>query len=451
MDSEWAGSTKRPDAAPAVAGWLPEWVRGEVYGRGAPVKGTRNTVVCKQCKKAKARCDKGRPCRRCLYNGKQDECIADSGGQASSRAAGSLAAPAQKQEPPLIAPRPSADEAGAGGRTARDRGVPDEAGAGGRTARDRGVLGGVQQSPRGAAGEEYLEVSVPDLQVQSVSPALARRYRFRFAGPEGTSLLLWVQKNSHADVLDAIASSAATSQATGMGSCAGIVKMVILRYDFSEIHECSLNVKACGIRCVRLHIVWHDSVERWEQAMLATGGVLPHPLAQRIRHLMSASMANRVFTFDELSSSECVSDLAEAFLKRGGGTHGQDVGEVSFMGKMFKKYLSSEESRLALLKWSGVRSVSKLATRMLQFQYALQEPEGGQGGGRGGSGEGGGSFTGGAYSSPSCSSALPLPTLQIRVRMKFPGFLGGFTTPWWAGIECSMTGTPGDSYAAGWE
>ena len=436
MDSaEWAGGAKRPDAAPAVTGWLPESVRGFVFGRGAPVKGTRITVVCKQCKKAKAKCDKGRPCRRCLYNGKQDECIADGSGQVSSRAADSRAAPAQKQEPPLSAPRPSAHEAGAGDRVAHGR----------------GVLGGVQQSPRGAAGEEYLEVSVPDLQVRSVSPALSRRYRFRFSGPEGTSLLLWVQQNSHAEVIDAIASSAATPQATGVSSYAGIVKMVILRYEFSEIHECSLNVTACGSRCVRLNIVWHNSVERWEKAMLATGGVLPHPLAQRIRHLMSASMGNRVFTFDELSSSEDPSDLAEAFSKRGAKTHGQDVGEVSFMGKMFQRYLSTEESRLALLKWSGVRAMSKLATRMLQFQYALQEPEGGQGGGRGGLGGGGGSFPGGAYVSPSRSSALPWPTMQMRVRMKFPGFLGGFSTPWWTGIECPMNGTPGDSFAAGWE
>ena len=294
------------------------------------------------------------------------------------------------------APRPSADEAGS----------MHQAGA---------------QSWRWSAGAECLEVSVPDLQVLSVSPALAMRYRFRFAGPEGTSLLLWVQQESHEDVLDAIASSAATPQDKPKDTYAGIVKMLILRYSFSEIHKCSLNVRACGGNRVRLHIAWDDSVERWEEAILATGGALPHPLAQKTRHLMRTSLAQNIFTFDELRSSECMAEFAASMSTRSGHF---------FMGKLIEKFVSLEESKAAMLKWSGMRAVSKFATRMLQIQFVLLE--GGQGG---------------AASASAHAALSALPDLQINVRLKFPSMLGGFTTPWWSAVEVPMNGNPGDSAA----
>ena len=142
---------------------------------------------------------------------------------------------------------------------------------------------------------------------------------------------------------------------------AGIVKMVIMRYHFAEIHECSLKVEAWGSHRCTLHIAWNDSVQRWEDAMLATGGALPHPLAQKIKHLMRTSMADAVFSFDELSSSECLSEYAEAVSKRTRRSH--------MLSQLIERFVSSEETKAELLKWSGVRAVSKFAMRMLQLQF----------------------------------------------------------------------------------
>ena len=136
-----------------------------------------------------------------------------------------------------------------------------------------GVVAGVKQeaSPQCMLRGECLELSVPDLQVVAVSAALARRYRALSAGLAGTSLLLWLPREGHGDVLDAIASAAETPSAGDKVVQAGIVKMVIMRYHFAEIHECSLKVEACGSHRCTLHIAWNDSVQRWEDVMVAVG------------------------------------------------------------------------------------------------------------------------------------------------------------------------------------
>ena len=47
--------------------------------------------ACQRCKKAKHKCDDSRPCRRCIFMGKQAECSADVGQAEAGVAAGSIA------------------------------------------------------------------------------------------------------------------------------------------------------------------------------------------------------------------------------------------------------------------------------------------------------------------------------------------------------------------------
>ena len=161
----------------AGAGWLPSAVR---KGSSALAQGDaahrRVQVACRQCKAAKAKCDMSRPCRRCLYRGAGDEC-----------------APAGGDEEPAgdadDAPEPSK-------RAKRPRAAAYEP-------RDGGPRGGAKHRTGAPAnGDEYFDVSLPDLMVLAVSPALAQRYtRTPFAGPAGTFLLAWVYEPDVAKVL----------------------------------------------------------------------------------------------------------------------------------------------------------------------------------------------------------------------------------------------------------
>ena len=151
--------------APAfTAGWLPPSVRNVAAGRGAPSKSARIAVACKKCKKAKAKCDMSRPCRRCLYKGVQDECTADDSDLPQGSSAAQISPPALMQSPSSFSSSslPScesaaSDTAGRGG------------GAGG-SAYHRAEVGDLtaEESPKkGADGEECFEISLPELQVLS--------------------------------------------------------------------------------------------------------------------------------------------------------------------------------------------------------------------------------------------------------------------------------------------
>ena len=309
---------------PTEVGWLPKTLQKHM-GRGAPNKAARTVKACKRCKKAKHKCDDSRPCRRCLFMGKQAECSADVGqAEAAGIAAGSPVATTGPQSP-------------SGGAAA---------GAGGELA---------------AGGNEGLVVASPYMEVVSLSPALARRYQLPSGDLVGTNLLAWFVEDGHEELLAAIASVIAGPTSKSMEL---VGKMYVQRRALTAVHQCTLRVSSCGSSRVALRIAWGDSMRLWEAAITATGN-LPRPIASSIQRSMRANLQGAVFGFDELQSQGCMSEYVKASMARTGSSPTVQV--------VMDKLLSWGPMWSTVMQWKGLRALSSFAGRMLQARYEIEE------------------------------------------------------------------------------
>jgi hypothetical protein len=350
-------------------GWLPSSIRKTAaVGRGAPPpKGARTAVACKRCKKAKAKCDMSRPCRRCLYTGKAEECSA---GDPTDEAGPTLPPPSQKsKEKTLAVPLAPGELVGQEGGAAPSSRLEAETRRAGVSASNRepalqkppavtathgkGVSAGIQagSSLPGAGGEESMQVMLPSLRVLSVSPALARRYATRFTGPAGTSLLLWVHQHDAQHVVESMLLAAKQGDPS-VDAPAGTARMLVMRHTFAELHQCSLRVKPDSASQVTLHFTWNKSMQEWDEAMQNQNqGALPAPIA-RILHDQTERILLGTYGFDELRSTCCLYDYATAVSRSNGG------GESSTQA-IIDHVVTSEQSKALLQDWIGLRYARK--------------------------------------------------------------------------------------------
>jgi hypothetical protein len=264
--------------------------------------------------------------------------------------------------------------------------------------------------------EECFAISLPDLQVLSVSPALSRRYRMAFAGPSGTSLLLWIHQDDTQEIVESMLSAAAAHGDQAVYTHPA--RLLVLRYSFAELHSCVLRVKANSATCVSLRVSWNSSMQEWEQAMEqhVKNRTLPAPIAQRIREKMEATLVGRSFSFDELRSTCCLYDYA-AHVSRSNGS-----GESSTLA-VINQIVTSDQSRALLRDWVGLRSASKFVTRLLEIAfYPVEEP--------GTNAADSGTDSAGAASVTMSQSAGSIDDIICQVRLKLPAMLGGLASPW---------------------
>ena len=414
----WLAATAEPPPPAAVGGWLP--VPLVKAGVGAPRKAERSRGACKLCKQFRGKCDKERPCRRCLYSGRQDECIkSDGSAPTPARAASAKAVTGKLRGSSGVqggGAASSSSSSGKGKEAVGDKGKEaDEVGR--HPAMRQRQCDRVAQGP---AGEESLEVSTPDLVVRSVSPALARRYGIECVSPLNTNMLLWLQDENHEAVLTAIESAAAMPEAERVTTSLGVVNWLIMRYNFAEIHQCSLAVRAGDSNRVTLHIVWDESVQRWEDAVLAAGGTLPPALARTVQRRLLVHMREVVYRFDDLQSGNCIAAYANA------GT--QVARFPDYLTRALDNLVSLEESKSKLRMWGGLRSALVAATRMLELSYDLQDEQ--------------------RAVSGSDAQRCGMPNLTVRLRLRFPQILGGVTTRWLTAVQLVMNGLPGSTLNA---
>ena len=405
----------------AGGGWLPSSVRKVTAGRGAPAKSARIVLACKQCKKAKAKCDMSRPCRRCLYKGTQDECNAGAGDRDAPSHIASPHGSSAGEPPPLPKQNvPAFSSSLPSSRPASScaAGAAGSATASARTGHSPRAGESLQQDTlgSGSGAEECFAVSLPGLQVLSVSPALSYRYRMAFAGPSETSLLLWIHQDDTREIVESMLSAAAAHGDQVVNTHPA--RLLVLRYSFAELHSCVLRVKAMSSTCVSLHVSWNSSMQEWEQAMEqpAQNRTLPAPIAKRIREKMEATLVGRSFSFDELRSTCCLYDYATRVSRSNGS------GESSTLA-IINQIATSDQSRALLQDWVGLRSASKFITRLIEIAFSPVEDPG----------------TNATDSGPDSVGAAPLAMSQsagsiydinCQVRLKLPAMLGGLATPW---------------------
>jgi hypothetical protein len=359
-------------------GWMPPGMTKKM-GRGAPKLVGRTVKACKRCKQAKHKCDDSRPCRRCLFMGKQAECLADWGQQGSGIEGGSPV-PAEGSQSLLEGQRASRPA----GRV-ESAGVAAHAGAG------------------PADGDEDLVAAVPGMEVVSLSPALARRYRLPFGDLVGTNLLVWVVEDGHEELLAAIASVIAGPTS----KCVELVgKMYVQRRTLTEIHQCTLRVKSCGSDRVAVRIAWGDSMRLWEDATTATGS-LPLPVASCVQRAMRLNLQGAVFSFDELQSRMCVSEYAKASMARTGSSPTFKI--------IIDKLMSLGAIGAKVMQWQGLRAMGAFAARMVQASYEIEET---------------------APASTQPSTAI----IHVKFRMKLPDMLSGASTPWVTVVRLALNG-----------
>ena len=311
-------------------GWLPPAVTKRM-GRGAPKHVGRTVKACKRCKQAKHKCDDSRPCRRCLFMGKQAECVADLGQQEE---AGIEA----YSHVPVV-----------GSRSDLPAGRADSAGV---AAHARAGL---------ADWDDGLVAAVPGMEVVSLSPALARRYGLLFGDLVGTNLLVWVVEDGHAELLAAIASVLAgpPSKSVELAS-----EMYVQRRTLTEVHRCTLRVKLCGSDRVEVRILWGDSMRLWEAAVTKTGN-LPLAVASCLQRSMRVNLQGAVFNFDELQSRVCICDYVKAGMARTGCSPALKI--------IMDKFLSAGAFGATVMQWRGFRALGAFAARMVQATYEIEE------------------------------------------------------------------------------
>jgi len=334
----------------AGAGWLPSAVR---KGSSALAQGDaahrRVQVACRQCKAAKAKCDMSRPCRRCLYRGAGDEC-----------------APAGGDEEPAgdadDAPEPSK-------RAKRPRAAAYEP-------RDGGPRGGAKHRTGAPAnGDEYFDVSLPDLMVLAVSPALAQRYtRTPFAGPAGTFLLAWVYEPDVAKVLTQMlrclrereqpaAANRTASQLYGAGARDDVIKLTIIRSLVAELHECTLQLSPQPGNVLRMHVCWRGSIHQlaavYNEKTAALDDTTLRSVQECVYGVCDSSGApvacSKTLSFDELRSSHGLFEYASHLRQRLNLSSTSN----SFLGHMLQECEASAQKQ-SLLNWSFPSMASKV-------------------------------------------------------------------------------------------
>lgn len=364
-----------------------------------------------------------RPCRRCLYKGVQDECTADDSDLPQGSSAAQISPPALMQSPSSFSSSslPScesaaSDTAGRGG------------GAGG-SAYHRAEVGDLtaEESPKkGADGEECFEISLPELQVLSVSPALSRRYSTPYGGPAGSSFLLWIHDEDKYEIVNSMIRAAEDYCNHSVYLYSGTARLLVTRFTFAELHRCVLRVKATSATCISLQVSWDSSIGKWEQYMNTNQcTTLPTPIVRSFRAKMHENLLGS-FSFDELRSTCCLYDYATSVSRSNGGGQGATQALMDHI-------ITSAQSRALMQDWVGLRAASKFISRLLEFNFCTADARGTRCAGAD------------AASRLIPKDANTLPDLLCHARLKLPPMLGGMCTSWLRLGQFSISGNPNAS------
>ena len=321
-----------------MEGWLPSTLRQLGVDERKTGGGKRVITACAQCKAGKVKCDKDRPCRRCLYKGIGEQCRdVDDASTIGADADQPLAA-ASGSVPVLPARSPTRPRANA-------HATAD-------------TLFG-------------LEVATASMHVLGLSAALAARYRqVPFSGPVGTSLHLWLHDADVLRVTELVAAGAAGDRLSG-------VRMIRFHSLCAELLACCLELASIQDGKATLRITREKKVQKGSPVLGADGHapaelalLRPTALARIDKYL------NQALSIDELQSSHSVFDYASTMRRA--------YESVGFRSTALNDVLSSTSSEARQQSWyemlyaplhQGLNAAARVVSRFFQL-LLVRVPEG---------------------------------------------------------------------------
>ena len=255
-----------------MEGWLPSTLRQLRVDVSKTGGKKRVITTCAQCKAGKVKCDKDRPCRRCLYKGIGEQCRDVDDASTIGADANQPLAAASGSFPVLPSRSPT---------------------------RLRAKAHATADTLFG------LEVATASMQVLGLSAALAARYRqVPFSGPVGTSLHLWLHDADVLRVTELVNAGAAGDRLSG-------VRMITFHSFCAELLACRLHLASLDDGKARLTITWEKTMQKGAQVPgVDEPTPAEHALLQPSAQARIDRYLHQALSIDELQSSHSIFDYA---------------------------------------------------------------------------------------------------------------------------------------------